>query len=122
MQGTHDPNPSIADSLAALLDRAQVPLPGRTLRAMAAAVRGQSIDAGRLTRIAAFERERFVRNSNPPRLCVAIDEHGVELRPRVWARGQWRLARRIATDDVRVAWDAQAALLALELRKQLRRD
>lgn len=110
---------SLADALAAILDRGQVPLPGQTLRALAAALRAVPVPSERLARIAAFERERFVRSRRVPRLCVVLDEHGVELRPRVWARGEWRLARRIQTPDVVRSWEVGAGLLVLALLDEI---
>jgi hypothetical protein len=112
---------SLADLSARLLDRARVPISGAALQTLVAAVRGAPVPSQRLARIAGFERERYIRTARdrtPPRLCAALDEHGLELRPRVWARGDWRLARRILTPDVAPTWDAQLALLALELDKQ----
>lgn len=103
--------------MALLLDRAQVPIPGRALQTLAAVVRDAPVPSPRLARIAAFERERYVRRPGAPRLCVALDENGLELRPRVWARGAWHLARRVRTRDVADIWDLRLALLALELSR-----
>jgi hypothetical protein len=44
----------------------------------------------------------------PPRLCSAINPDAVALNPGWWARGEWRLERRIITPDA-----ASAALAVL---------
>jgi hypothetical protein len=112
------PVSSLADQMALLLDRAQVPIPGGALQTLAAIVRDAPVPSPRLARIAAFERERYVRKPGAPRLCVVLDEDGLELRPRVWARGVWRLARRVRSPDAVAAWDCRLALLALELSQE----
>lgn len=104
--------------MAFLLDRAQVPISGGALQILAAAVRDAPVPSPRLARIADFERERYVRKPGAPRLCVAVDESGLELRPRTWARGSWQLARRILSPDVAAIWDLRLAFLALELSRE----
>ncbi len=45
----------------------------------------------------------------PPELCWTLTPDGVAVTPRWWARGQWRLMRRIQTDDVMPIWYATLA-------------
>jgi hypothetical protein len=45
----------------------------------------------------------------PPELCWTLTPGGAAVTPRWWARGQWRLLRRIQTDDVMPIWYATLA-------------
>lgn len=103
---------TVPQLLQAILEDADVPLAGRTLQVLAAAVRSKPVPAERLSRIGAYDREQYRVHGGPPRFCVALDEDGVAVRPRIWALGRWRLARRIRTFDAARGWEAQAALLA----------
>lgn len=118
------PRATRKDSLVAtveqLLDAAQVPLPSATVRALASVLRGEEVPPERLGRLAAGERDRYLRTSGPPRLCAAVDARGVALVPRVWARGTWRTARRIRTDDVATDWLTGAAAFVCAVALQTR--
>src|SRR2546430_1154537 len=103
--------PPLPGAIAAMLDDARVPLTTYVLRALLSATRNDAITAERLSRVAGYEREAFLRARGTPRFCAALAPDGTALRPRVWARGDWRLARRIQTDDVRAAWHERAALV-----------
>jgi hypothetical protein len=71
--------------------------------------RGRTVTAEQLGRLAAYQREDFLRTRYPPELCWALTPDGAATNPRWWARGQWRLQRRILTDDVRPIWLAIVA-------------
>jgi hypothetical protein len=73
---------------------------------------GRAVTAEQLGRLAAYERHDYARTRMPPRLCSAIDSNGVALNPRWWARGDWRLERRIITPD---AVPGALAVLAVHL-------
>jgi hypothetical protein len=54
-----------------------------------------------------------------PLLCWAVDPLGSAVIPRWWALGDWRLLRRIKTDDVVPIWFATLATrLCSEIAKQ----
>jgi hypothetical protein len=106
---------SLPEHSVLLLERAEVPLPGQTLRTMLSALREAPVPPQRLARIAGYERERFAVRGKAPRLCAVLDPSGLEVRPRMWALGTWRLSRRILTEDARQPWEIEAALLALDL-------
>jgi hypothetical protein len=72
--------------------------------------RQKPVNAEALSRMAAAQRESFLRSRLPPRLCDAIHKDARPLRPRVWASGHWRLARRIATPDALDGWSVGLAL------------
>lgn len=71
---------------------------------------GRRVTAEHLGRLAAYERQDRLRTLMPPRLCsvIGVDAHAV--RPRWWALGDWRLQRRIMTEDVRPIWFATLAV------------
>ena len=73
---------------------------------------GRPVTAEQLGRLAAYERHDYERTWMPPRLCSAVDSNGVALNPRWWARGDWRLERRILTPD---AIPGALAVLAVHL-------
>ena len=89
-----------ADSLAAavveLVDTIQLPVPTTAVR-MILSDRRRSATAEQLGTLAAYERQDYARTRIPPRLCSAIDADANALNPRWWARGDWRLERRIIT-------------------------
>jgi hypothetical protein len=66
--------------------------------------RGRPVTAEQLGRLAAYQREDFLRTRYPPELCWALTPDGTATKPRWWARGQWRLQRRILSDDARPIW------------------
>lgn len=68
--------------------------------------RGREVTAEHLGRLAAYEREMWLRALWPPTLCSAIDANAFAIKPRCWALGDWRLQRRIMSDDVRPIWFA----------------
>lgn len=105
---------SLATVLASILVDAQIPLTNEVVRALAIERTGRQVSAEQLARVAAYEREAFLRTRMPPLLCSVIDQSAVALRPRVWALGDWRLARRIATPDVQPLWQGGIALELLD--------
>jgi hypothetical protein len=102
--------PSLADTISEIVEDFQVPVPTATVRVVASARRGKPVPAESLSRLAGAQREEFSRSGLPPRLCDVIDEEARALRPRVWARGDWRLARRVATADALSGWQTRLAL------------
>jgi len=107
---------SIPTVLRSILDDAQIPLPTEVMRILAAERLDRPISSEQLARVIAYEREDFLRTRMPPLLCSVIDRRAVALRPRVWALGEWRLARRIAAPDTEARWQGG---LALELLDQV---
>ena len=105
---------SLPTTLRSILDDAQIPMPNEVLRVLAIERLEKEVSAEQLARVAAYEREAFLRTRMPPVLCSVIDRRAVALRPRVWALGEWRLARRIATPDVQGHWQAGLALKLLD--------
>jgi hypothetical protein len=67
------------------------------------------VTAEQLSRLAGYEREDLRRTRLPPRLCSAIYPDTTAPIPRWWARGDWRLQRRILTEDVKPIWTATLA-------------
>jgi hypothetical protein len=67
------------------------------------------VTAEQLSRLAAYQREDFRRTGMPPPLCWALDPDGSAAIPRWWARGDWRLMRRIRTEDGTPIWFASLA-------------
>ena len=99
---------SLASALVELLTEYEVPVPTHAVRIVLNA-RGRGVTAEHLGRVAAYERDAFERTFVPPRLCWAISPNAEAVAPRWWARAEWRLQRRILTDDVRVLWLATLA-------------
>ncbi len=101
-----------ADSLAAavteLLDDFQCPVSTTAIRIILND-RGRAVSAEHLSRLAAYQREDFMRTRVPPPLCWTLEPDGTATNPRWWARGDWRLERRILTDDVKPIWIATLA-------------
>lgn len=106
---------SIPTVLRSILNDAQIPLPTEAMRVLAAERLEREISSEQLARVIAYEREDFLRTRMPPLLCSVIDRRAVALRPRVWALGEWRLARRIATPDTATRWQGGLALELLDL-------
>ncbi|MDO8184681.1 hypothetical protein Q5424_04950 [Conexibacter sp. JD483] len=100
---------SLPTAIGEILDKFEVPIPTSAMRLLLGARLGEPVAAGRLSRIAAFERDAFLRTNLPPRLCCAIDADAAAISPRIWARGSWRLQRRVMTDDVVSIWSAALA-------------
>jgi hypothetical protein len=99
---------SLAKAVIDLLDDYQCPISTQAVRVILTA-RGRPVPAERLSRLAAYQREDFKRTRMPPELCWTLTPDGVAVTPRWWARGQWRLLRRIQTDDVMPIWYATLA-------------
>lgn len=107
---------SLPAALAVVLDSAQVPMPAGALRALASTlVPDQNVTAERLGRVAAYEEQAVLKSRKTPRFCWVINEDGVAVGPRIWARGDWRLARRVMTEDA----VEQQVTLALLLSQQM---
>jgi hypothetical protein len=85
------------------------------MRVLLSVLRGEDVTAERLARVASFERESFLKTRQAPRLCSAIFPDGTAPPKRVWARGDWRLARRIITADAEHAWQAWVGIYACDL-------
>ncbi len=107
-------NDSIPTVLRSILDDAEIPLPNEVIRALATERLERAISSEQLARVIAYEREDFLRTRMPPLLCSVIDRRAVALRPRIWALGEWRLARRIATPDTEDRWQGGLALMLLD--------
>jgi hypothetical protein len=105
---------SLATVIASILSDAQIPLPNEVVRVLAIERTERPVSAEQLARVAAYEREAFLRTRMPPLLCSVIDSGAIALRPRVWALGDWRLARRIATPDVQQLWQGGLTLQLLD--------
>lgn len=99
---------SLATAVARLLDDFQCPISTQAVRVILAA-RGLPVPAERLSRLAAYQREDFERTRMPPELCWTVTPDGSAVIPRWWARGHWRLMRRIQTNDVVPIWYATLA-------------
>lgn len=95
---------SLPNTVISVLEDFQVPVPTGWMREICTARRGAPVTAEALSRLAAAQRDEFVRRQLPPRLCHAIDEHARAPVPRIWALGSWRLARRIRTPDALGMW------------------
>jgi hypothetical protein len=106
---------SLASQVIGLLEDLQSPIPTDAVRVILND-RGRAVTAEQLGRLAAYEREMWLRTLSPPTLCSAIDPNAATVKPRWWALGHWRLQRRIMTDDVRPIWFAALGeRLCLEL-------
>jgi hypothetical protein len=106
---------SLAASVIEVLDDFQCPVSTTAMR-IVLNDRGRTVTAEQLGRLAAYQREDFLRTRYPPELCWALTPDGTATNPRWWARGQWRLQRRILTDDARPIWLAiLAARLCMDL-------
>jgi hypothetical protein len=106
---------SLADDVAALLDYYAVPVPASVIRRVLGTVRGEDeVTNERLGRLMAYERQALPARRSTPRFCFAIGEDAMASRPRVWARANWRLNRRILTEDSRQSWRAELALRTIE--------
>jgi hypothetical protein len=97
---------AIAGEIEDLVDAYGVPLPTAAVRVLLTD-RDRPTTAEHLARVAATERAEYARTRLAPRLCSAIAPDGALVTPRWWASGQWRLQRRILTDDARPLWRAK---------------
>lgn len=94
---------SLGSAAAELVELYGVPLQTHAVRILLTG-RGIPVTAENLGTLARNERRDAQRTRLAPRLCSAIDSSGEALVPRWWARGDWRLLRRIATDDAKSLW------------------
>jgi len=99
---------SLAAAIVELLETFQSPLPTHAVRILLTD-QGRTVTAEHLARIAAYERDDFLRTRMPPRLCSVIDADALLVSPRWWANGSWRLQRRILTQDTKSLWIAMLA-------------
>src|ERR671930_575608 len=99
---------SLAAAVVELLDGFESPLPTHAVRILLTD-QGRAVTAEHLARVAAYERDDFLRTRMPPRLCSVIDADALLVSPRWWAIGSWRLQRRILTQDARTLWIAMLA-------------
>jgi hypothetical protein len=100
---------SLAAAVVGVLGEFECPVPTDAVRVILTD-RGREVRAEHLGRLAAYERDDFLRTWLPPRLCAVIDADARAVRPRWWALGEWRLQRRIMTEDVRAIWFATMAV------------
>ncbi|MGO9248347.1 MAG: hypothetical protein ACLP7W_07095 [Solirubrobacteraceae bacterium] len=101
-----------------MLDDFQCPISTPAVRVILNA-RGRAVTAEQLGRLAAYQREDFQRTRMPPPLCWALNPDGSAAVPRWWARGHWRLLRRLRTEDATPIWFATLATrLCLDLANQ----
>jgi hypothetical protein len=109
---------SLPAAVIEVLDDLQCPVSTTAMR-IVLNDRGRTVTAEQLGRLAAYQREDFLRTRYPPELCWALTPDGAATNPRWWARGQWRLQRRVLTDDVRSIWLATLAeRLCLDLAER----
>ena len=105
-----------------LLDDFQCPISTSAVRVILNS-RGRGVTAENLSRLAAYQREDFLRTRVPPELCSVLEPDGSAANPRWWARGEWRLDRRILTEDVKPIWIATLAeRLCFDLAHRKLRD
>jgi hypothetical protein len=97
---------AIATEIEQLVAAFGVPLETHALRVLLAD-RGRPTSAEHLARVAAGERAEHLRTRLPPRLAVALTPDGAPVTPRWWAGGDWRLERRILTEDALPLWRAK---------------
>jgi hypothetical protein len=108
----------LATAVIELLDDYQCPISTQAVRVILNA-RGRRVTAEQLGRLAAYQREDFQRTRMPPPLCWVLNPDGSAAVPRWWARGHWRLLRRIRTDDGTPIWFATIATrLCMDLASQ----
>src|SRR5262245_53632882 len=99
---------SLAAATVELISEFDVPVQTQAVRVLLNE-RGRVVTAEHLGRLAAYERDDFLRTGLPPRLCSVIDVHAELVSPRWWALGQWPLQRRILTAESKSAWSAVLA-------------
>lgn len=94
---------AVATIIEELVEGFGVPLETVAMRALLAD-RGRPTSAEHLARVAAGEQAEFLRTRMPPRLAMVIARDGAKVTPRWWAGGDWRLLRRIRTEDAVLPW------------------
>lgn len=108
-------SPSLPATLEAILDAVAVPVPAATLRALAGvSLRDRAVSAQALGRVGAYEQESFLRRGGAPRFSWVLQPNGVAASPRIWARGSWRLSRRILSEDAVMGWSVVLAMFLAE--------
>ncbi|HEX5928255.1 MAG TPA: hypothetical protein VFY48_02580 [Solirubrobacterales bacterium] len=101
---------TLPKTLEAILDSVGVPVPAGALRAMAAAaLPDRNVTSEALGRVAAYAEGAYLRSRTAPRFAWVIDPDASAPKPRIWARGTWRLARRIRTEEAVSMWQAVLA-------------
>jgi hypothetical protein len=101
---------NLPKTLELILDSVGVPIPAGAIRALAAAALPErQVTAEALGRVAAYAEESFLRNQGALRFAWVIDPSGVAPKPRIWARGTWRVSRRIRTEEAVQMWQAVLA-------------
>ncbi len=110
---------SLAAAVIELVDDLQCPISTQAVRIILNA-RGRPVTAEQLGRLAAYQREDFQRTRMPPPLSWAINPDGSAAVPRWWAGGDWRLLRRLRTEDSVPIWCATLAVrLCRDIANQL---
>ena len=99
---------SLAAAVTGVLDDLQCPVSTTSVRVILND-RGRPATAEQLSRLAGYQRDDFLRTRIPPELCWTLEPNGTATNPRWWARGDWRLQRRILTEDVKPVWLAHLA-------------
>lgn len=99
---------SLAAAVSELLDELQCPVSTEAVRVILND-RGRPVTAEHLSRLAAYQREDFARTRMLTPLSWALNPDGAAVIPRWWARGDWRLLRRLRTKDVTPIWFANLA-------------
>jgi hypothetical protein len=94
---------AVATVIEELVESFGVPLATPAVRALLAD-RGRPTSAEHLARVAAGEQTELLRTRMPPRLAMVIAPDGARVSPRWWAGGDWRLLRRISTEDALAPW------------------
>jgi hypothetical protein len=94
------------------LEELQVPAPVSALLALASIGRDGLIPTERTGRIIDYERERYFKTREVPRLAIGLAPDGTAAKPAHLGLGTWRLARRLIVADAAVG---QAATLGIRL-------
>ncbi len=107
--------PSLAQSIEGVLEKTGTPLATGAMRILVSVLRDEEVSAERMARTASGERDTYVKTRQPPRLCSALFPDGTTPPRRIWASGEWRLARRILTRDAEPGWQASAGIYVCDL-------
>jgi hypothetical protein len=118
-EGNSAPRTTLAELVAGIVNDFQTPVPTGVVRVVASSRSGRPVTAESLSRLAAGQRDAFLRTRRPPLLCHALGAGGEALTPRVWAMADWRAGRRLVTPDSEQGW---RALLALGLLGEVERS
>lgn len=110
------PRTTLAELVAGIVTDFQTPVPTGTVRVVASSRSGRKVTAESLSRLAAGQRDAFLRTRRPPLLCHTLGAGGEALTPRIWAMADWRAGRRFVTPDSEEGW---RALLALGLLREV---